>query len=67
MEGWTRVFSSQDLIEVKLAEDVLKQNGIESHILEKPDSNFPAIGEANLYVLDEKADQAQDVLNANDF
>ena len=67
MQGWTKVYASQVLIEVKLAEDVLKQNGIESHILQRTDSNFPSIGEAVLYVLDEKAELAQVILGQNDI
>lgn len=61
-EGWVKVFSSLDLIQVKLVEDLLKQHGIESHILSKPDSVIPSIGEAELYTLAEKAEDALEVL-----
>jgi hypothetical protein len=67
MENWTKVFSSTDLVEVKLAEDVLKQVGIESHILHKPDSMLPSLGEAELFTLDEKAEEARQVLEENNF
>jgi len=43
-------------------EDLLKQHGIESHILSKPDSVIPSIGEAELYTLAEKAKEALEVL-----
>ena len=61
-EGWICVFSAIELLEVKLAEDVLKQNGIPSHILSKPDSAIPSIGEAELYVHPDQAEEAVKVL-----
>lgn len=66
-EGWIKVFSTNKTFEAKLAEDVLKQNGIESHIVSKPDSAFPSIGSADLYTLPEKAEEAKRVLLANDI
>jgi len=61
------VFSSPEVLQAKLAEDVLKQNGIESHILSKPDSVIPSIGEAELYTLAERAEEARQVLRDNDL
>jgi uncharacterized protein YbaA (DUF1428 family) len=66
-ENWIKIYSSQDLVKVKIAEDVLKQNGIESHILNKPDSMLPMLGEAELYTLPEKAEAARKVLQENDM
>ncbi|RMD70443.1 MAG: hypothetical protein D6818_09085, partial [Bacteroidetes bacterium] len=43
-KDWECIYRSTDLLQVKLAEDVLKQHGIESHILNKPDSAIPALG-----------------------
>ena len=64
-ENWVKVFSSSDLLKVKMAEDVLKQHRIESHILNKPDSMLPMLGEAELFTLAEKADEAINVLAKN--
>lgn len=61
-EGWVLIYSSGDLLDVKLAEDVLKQNGVESHILNKPDSAIPSLGEAELYTRPEKAEKAIAIL-----
>ena len=66
-EGWIKIFSSNTTLEVKLAEDVLKQNGIESHILTKPDSAFPSVGLAELYTLPDNAERARQVLLENDI
>lgn len=64
-EGWILIYSSTELYQAKIAEDILKQNGIESHILNKPDSAIPSIGEAELYTLPEKAADAVRVLKEN--
>ncbi len=66
-ENWIKIYSSNDLVQVKIAEDVLKQNGIESHILNKPDSVLPMLGEAELYTLPEKAELAKKVLKENNL
>ncbi len=66
-ENWIKIYTSNDVLQVKLAEDILKQNGIESHIFSKPDSAIPSIGDAELYTLPEKAEKAIEVLKANNF
>ena len=65
-EGWVRIYRAGDLLQVKLAEDVLKQAGIESHIVNKPDSVLP-VGEAELYTLPDNAEAAVEVLRKSDF
>lgn len=67
LENWTKVYSSTELLQVKLAEDILKQHEIESHIYHKPDSVIPSLGEAELFVLNENAERALVVLESNDF
>lgn len=67
MDNWVKIFSHADLIQVKLAEDVLKQNGIESHILNKPDSVLPSLGQAELLTPNEKAEAAVEILESNGF
>ena len=66
-EGWVRIFSANELLQAKLAEDVLKQNGIESHIVSKPDSVLPPIGEAELFTHVENAEAAVRILKQNEF
>ncbi len=67
MENWECIYRSSELLQVKLAEDVLKQHGIESHILHKPDSALPSIGEAELYAPKEKAKRARRILKEKGF
>lgn len=66
-EKWVKVFSSVDLMQVKLAEDLLREKKIESHILSKPDSMMPMLGEAELYTPPEKAAEAIKVLEQEGF
>ncbi len=66
-ENWVRIYSSSNLMQVKLAEDVLKQKGIVSHIESKPDSALPMLGEAELYTTKENAEEALKVLKENGF
>ena len=66
-ENWIRIFSSADVLEAKLAEDFLKQNGIESHIVSKPDSAIPSLGEAELYAPKEIAAKAIELLKQADL
>lgn len=66
-EDWVRIYTSTEFFKVKIVEDILKQNGIESHILEKGDSAIPSVGEVNLYAPREKAAQALEVLKKEDL
>ncbi len=66
-EGWILIFASQDVFHAKMAEDILKQNGIESHIVSKPDSVLPSIGSAELYTLPDRVEQAMQVLRDNNL
>ena len=64
-ENWVKIYSSKDLMQVKVAEDVLKKSNIVSHILNQPDSAMPMLGEAALYTQPESAAEATKVLKAN--
>ena len=63
-ENWIKIFTSTDLVQVKMAEDVLKQKGIASHIESKPDSAMPMLGSAELYTLPENVENAKKILKA---
>ena len=66
-ENWVKIFTSTDLMQVKMAEDVLKLEGIVSHIESKPNSAMPMLGEAELYTLPENAERAVQVLKDKGF
>jgi hypothetical protein len=61
-EDWVMIYASAELYKAKIVEDILKQNGIESHILDKGDSAIPSIGEVKLYTPADKAAQAMEIL-----
>ncbi len=64
-EGWVKIYSSSEVFKAKIAEDVLKQHGIESHIVSKPDSAIPSLGSAELFTHREQAEKALGILKAN--
>ena len=66
-EGWIKIFTARELFQAKLAEDLLKQNGITSHIVNKPDSVLPFIGNADLYTTPEDAELALKILAENEL
>lgn len=61
-EGWTNIYAADQEFKAKLAEDILKQHSIVSHIMTKPDSAIPSIGAATLYVKDEDVEKALEIL-----
>lgn len=66
-DGWVLIFTAKETYQAKIAEDILKQNGIESHIVSTPDSVLPPLGEAKLYTPQENVAEARKVLAANDI
>lgn len=66
-EDWVKVYESSEIIKTKLVEDVLKQQGVESHILERPDSAIPTLGAATLYTPKDKALEALEIIKTIDF
>ncbi|MCB0571245.1 MAG: DUF2007 domain-containing protein [Phaeodactylibacter sp.] len=66
-EDWVMIYSSTELFKAKIVEDILKQHGIESHILEKGDSAIPSVGEVTLYTPAEKAEQAIEILKKEEL
>ena len=66
-EDWVKVFESSEILKTKLVEDALKQQGVESHILEKPDSAIPSLGAATLYTPQGKAQKALEIIKTIDF
>ena len=61
-EGWVVVFSADQEFKAKVAEDILKQHEIVSHMVQEPDSAFPMLGKAALYTPQESAEKAISIL-----
>ena len=64
VENWTLVLVSNEM-NARLAEDILKQHQIESHIATHEDSAFPSLGECRLFTLPENAQRALEILKEN--
>ncbi len=68
LENWEKIFAAADILQVKLAEDVLKQNDIVSNIINKKDSTNLTPGAGfELYARKEDTERALEVLKANGF
>jgi hypothetical protein len=66
-EGWVLVYTADSEFKARIADDVLKQYGIESLVAGKPDSAIPSIGSAELYVPAEKAAEARRILKEREI
>ena len=66
-ENWKVVLATPEEIQARLAKDVLKQNQIESLIVDKKDHITNAIGDYELEVPTEKAEKAMEVLKEAGF
>ena len=61
-KGWTSVFCSSDEYLVAIAKDLLENSGIESVVINRKDSAYVILGEAELYVTDQNEIQAREIL-----
>lgn len=66
-KNWVRIMSDQDRIKVEIAEGVLKQHGIISHVVNNTVSAIPSIGDAELHVHEENVEVAKNVLKDADL
>lgn len=66
-EGWEIIFNARDLTQAKLVEDVLKQNGVVSHIISSSDSVIPSIGSVEVYTHPEHAEKAKKIIKEHQF
>ena len=63
MEGMIKIWTSTQSYQVEIAKQKLEENGIESFIINKQDSAYVVIGEAELYVNEKDVDAAQGILD----
>ncbi|MBR9922446.1 MAG: DUF2007 domain-containing protein [Bacteroidetes bacterium] len=61
-KNWDRVMSDPDMLKVELAESVLKQHNIVSHVVNNSNSAIPSIGQVELFTRKEDAEEARKVL-----
>ena len=62
MKGWVKIMDGEDRITIKLASSVLEEHDIRNVILDKKDSSLHMFGKVELYVQDEQALKARQIL-----
>jgi len=62
MEGWVAIFSCDNVFRAELARQHLGNNGIEAIVVNKKDSFYVTIGDVEVYVAAEDAEQATSLL-----
>lgn len=60
---WKLVLSDTDSVRLRLMQSVLENEGITASLIDKTDSEFPTSAESELYVPEEAADKAQEILS----
>ena len=64
-KGWQRIYSSDKPHLIEIAKTVLKENNIESYVVDKRDSTYITLGEMELYVKDDDVTLAEFLLKEN--
>jgi uncharacterized Zn finger protein (UPF0148 family) len=69
---YVTVYTTSDIIEATMLKDNLESSGIETYIIDKQDSSFPAWGDLSIIKIDVKKDEANEarelidaILNSN--
>lgn len=60
---WKLVLSDTDSVRLRLMQSVLENEGITASLIDKTDSEFPTSAESELYVPEEVAEKAMQVLS----
>ena len=64
MAEMIKIWTSPEIITVEGAQNILREKGIESFIMDKRDSSYPGIlGSVELYVSEDYAEEAKSILD----
>lgn len=66
-KGWQRIYFSDKPHLIEIAKAVLKDNNIESYVVDKRDSTYITIGELELYVKDSDVTLAEFLVKENEL
>ena len=61
-KGWTNIYSTSDEYLSTIAQELLKENEIESVVINHKDSAYVCLGELDVYVREEDEKQAVEIL-----
>jgi hypothetical protein len=63
MAEMIKIWSSPEIITIEGAQNILKEKGMDSFIMDKRDSSYPGIlGSVELYVSEDIAEEAKSIL-----
>ena len=62
-KDWTIVYSTNTPFQAEMVKQMLESNGIEAVVIDKQDSSYPSIGEAEVYVTKEIESKAKQLIN----
>lgn len=62
MENWELIMSTKDSARAELTRALLEQNNFKAVILDKKDSNYPVFGFFEVYVPNDEAEAAKNIL-----
>ena len=62
-KSWKKVYFSDDQFKVLIAHDILKENGINSVIMNQKDSSYNSFGEVELYIEEQDEHEAMRLLD----
>ncbi len=65
--NWVKIYSSSQAHLAEIAKGVLKENGIDSVVLNKKDSAYNMWGEVELYASDKNAVEAMSIIKQHDL
>jgi hypothetical protein len=60
---WVQVFTTNIQLQAEMLKQMLEANGIEAVVINKQDTSYPSIGEAELYVNPENEEVAKKLLD----
>lgn len=61
-KDWKRVFLSGEMYRAEIAKEVLENHGVNSVILNQKDSSYTSFGNVEVYVHEDDADKAIELL-----
>ncbi|MFM7078287.1 MAG: putative signal transducing protein [Bacteroidota bacterium] len=64
-DQWVCVYQSSDAWSAELISQMLYNNGIANHVINKQDSNYPLIGHLEVYVFSSDLQQANEFIKKN--
>lgn len=65
--SWVKIYSSSQAHLAEIAKGVLKENGIDSVVLNKKDSAYNMWGEVELYTSEQNAKAAMSIIKQHDL